>query len=194
MKYIILQKEANYNQSSLIYYETPFFNDQRGGFGVSLDPDFKNQITNKTFIQSNYSFNHKNVIRGMHYQIINPQAKLVRCISGKIIDIVLDIRLSSPTFGKIYTFELNKPNIFLYVPEGFAHGFITLENNSIFEYFVSDIWNKNGERSISIKNILKIKNLFKKDYILSEKDKNPTYQDTNNLFLHSELKQNQSFL
>ncbi len=114
----------------------------------------------------------KNVIRGLHIQLKNPQIKLITVISGKIFDVVLDCRLGSKTFGKYFTIYMSeKENISLYIPEGFAHGFCSLSNDTILYYKNSNYRNKNSETGIiwNDKN-LKIKWPVKKP-IISTKDK-----------------------
>ncbi|MEX2403811.1 MAG: dTDP-4-dehydrorhamnose 3,5-epimerase, partial [Balneolales bacterium] len=88
-------------------------------------------------------------LRGLHYQIINPQAKLVMVTQGEILDVAVDIRKNSPTFGKFVTGRLSEQNKhMLYVPKGFAHGFFVLSETATFLYKCSDYYNPKGERGI----------------------------------------------
>ena len=183
--YNIIKKDFN----DVIYFKSSCFSDNRGYFSISYNKiAFEKEIINQTFVQQNISKSALNVTRGLHYQIENPQAKLVSCLYGRIIDVIMDIRKSSPTFGQMKAYELNNPYTFLYIPIGFAHGFLTLSDYAIFQYFVSDYWNKNGERGINLlkslkeREPLKLQTIYKHEklflnttdlylYILSDKDK-----------------------
>ncbi len=111
------------------------FKDARGYFFESYNKNvfFNNGITTE-FLQDNESLSQKGVLRGLHFQ--NPphaQAKLVRVIQGAVLDVAVDIRKKSPTYGKYYSIKLSAENkTMLYIPEGFAHGFLVLEDNTIF--------------------------------------------------------------
>jgi dTDP-4-dehydrorhamnose 3,5-epimerase len=103
----------------------------------------------ENFIQENQSLSHLNVLRGMHYQEVNPQGKLIQVLSGSIFDVVVDLRSSSSTFGKCATHYLNaKTNEFIWVPPGYAHGFLSLEEESIINYKVTEYRNPNYERTL----------------------------------------------
>ena len=127
------------------------FEDERGYFFESYNQnDFKKIGIIDDFIQDNQSFSKSGVIRGLHLQ--KPpfeQAKLVRVLIGKVLDVVIDIRKDSNTYGQHLIIELSseKNNMF-YIPKGFAHGFVTLED-SIFSYKCSDVYNKESEVSIN---------------------------------------------
>jgi dTDP-4-dehydrorhamnose 3,5-epimerase len=121
----------------VILIKPKVFGDARGFFIESYKQSLfeKHGITNN-FIQDNHSMSAKGVLRGLHYQL-NPQAqgKLVRCVNGAVFDVAVDIRRGSPTFGKWVSYELSAENKYiLWIPAGFAHGFITLENNTEFLY------------------------------------------------------------
>jgi dTDP-4-dehydrorhamnose 3,5-epimerase len=126
------------------------FEDERGWFyEFYKEETFKKHQINYTFVQENQSFSKKGVIRGLHFQ--RPpyaQAKLVTVLSGKVLDVVVDIRPSSPTFKQVYycLLESSKHNM-LMIPEGFAHGFAALED-SIFFYKCSNVYNKQSESGI----------------------------------------------
>ena len=103
------------------------------------------------FIQDNITHSKKGVLRGLHYQIYpNTQSKLVSVIKGTVLDVVVDIRKGSPTFGKHFTQELSDQNNFqLFIPRGFAHGYITLSKTSIFHYKVDNYYHPQSEGSIA---------------------------------------------
>lgn len=128
------------------------FQDDRGYFFESFNKKKFVDLTgfNKEFVQDNQSLSAKNVLRGLHFQCPPfAQAKFVRVVRGAVLDIALDIRKNSSTYGKYLTLELNdKNNLSLFIPEGFAHGFITLEENTIFIYKCSEFYNKESERTI----------------------------------------------
>ena len=126
------------------------FHDDRGHFYESYNQTrfAANGIT-ENFVQDNYSFSSAGVIRGLHFQKEpNGQGKLVRCMTGKVMDIVVDLRKSSPTFGQhgSYLLDAEIGNM-LYVPVGFAHGFVAL-TETIFVYKCTDFWNKEAESGI----------------------------------------------
>jgi len=126
------------------------FTDERGYFLESYNATaFAKQGLDLTFVQDNHSFSHKGVMRGLHLQK-KPfeQGKLIRVISGKVIDVVVDIRKNSKTFGQTASFILDdKKHNMLYVPEGFAHGFATFED-SIFVYKCTKGYSKEAESGI----------------------------------------------
>jgi len=99
--------------------------------------------------QDNFSLSTKNVLRGIHYQIHQPQGKLVRVSHGSVLDVAVDIRRSSPTFGKHVAVELSGENgKMLWIPEGFGHGFLVLSETAGFAYKVTDYYSAVGERTI----------------------------------------------
>lgn len=131
--------------------EPKVFEDKRGYFFESYSADkFKELGIDKVFIQDNQSLSQKGVLRGLHFQ--NPpfaQAKLVRVIKGSVLDIAVDIRKDSPTYGQHFAIELSEKNKkMLYIPEGFAHGFLTLEDNTIFSYKCSENYHPEAEDSV----------------------------------------------
>jgi len=135
----------------LVVIQPKVFEDSRGYF---YEPYNKQVLAdmgiNDDFVQDNQSLSQKDVVRGLHFQ--NPpfaQAKMVRVIQGAVWDVVVDIRKSSPTYGDYYGIELSAKNkTILYIPEGFAHGFKTLEDNTVFLYKCSRYYNKPSEDSI----------------------------------------------
>lgn len=132
--------------------ETDPRKDERGSFERSYCADeFKQHGLKHSMVQSNLSKSEKCfTLRGMHYQTNGAEeAKLVRCIRGKILDVIIDIRPDSPTYCKYYDVELTEENnLMLYVPEGFAHGFMTLEDKCDVFYQVSNFYTPNSERGI----------------------------------------------
>ena len=125
------------------------FEDERGFFLQSFNLKEFEEITGvSNFVQDNHSKSSKGVLRGLHYQVQHSQGKLVRCISGAVYDVIVDLRKSSPTFGKWYGVELNKNNLHLWVPPGFAHGFYTLTDTAEFVYKTTDYYYPEYERSL----------------------------------------------
>jgi dTDP-4-dehydrorhamnose 3,5-epimerase len=124
--------------------------DERGFFieCFSLNQFKKNIAHDVEFVQENHSKSFKGVLRGLHYQIKHPQGKLVRCISGSVFDVIVDLRRSSPTFGKWYGIELNQNNLQLWVPPGFAHGFYTLTETAEFVYKTTDYYYPEYDRTL----------------------------------------------
>ena len=101
------------------------------------------------WVQDNYSLSLKNVIRGIHYQVVQPQAKLIRVSQGAVLDVVVDLRRSSPQFGKHVAVELSADDgNMLYIPVGFGHGFAVLTEHAGFSYKVTDYYCREGERTI----------------------------------------------
>jgi dTDP-4-dehydrorhamnose 3,5-epimerase len=126
------------------------FEDERGLFYESYNQKlFAANGFTEDFVQDNYSWSKKGVVRGLHFQYSpNAQGKLVRCMTGKVMDVVVDIRRDSPTFGQHEKFVLDSAiGNMLYVPAGFAHGFVALEE-TIFVYKCTDYWNKASESGI----------------------------------------------
>lgn len=123
------------------------FGDKRGYFMESYQAnDFKELGIDTVFVQDNQSSSTKGVLRGMHYQINFPQDKLVRVISGEVYDAVVDLRKGSPTYGKSFGVLLSAENRKqLFIPKGFAHGFVVLSDYAEFFYKVSDFYHPNDE-------------------------------------------------
>jgi dTDP-4-dehydrorhamnose 3,5-epimerase len=134
----------------LLIIETKIFKDDRGFFIESYNlRDFANLGINVNFVQDNHSMSKKGVLRGLHFQFKHPQGKLVRVISGRVFDVAIDLRLSSPSFGKWYGVELSGENALqFYIPPGFAHGFIALEENTHFFYKCTDFYYPEDELGI----------------------------------------------
>lgn len=128
------------------------FGDDRGYFFESFNENFFQEKIDPTihFVQDNQSKSQKNVLRGLHFQ--NPpyaQGKLVRVITGSVLDVAVDIRKNSPTYGKHFSVVLSAyNNKMLWIPPGFAHGFVSLEDETIFSYKCTNFYNKNSEGCI----------------------------------------------
>jgi dTDP-4-dehydrorhamnose 3,5-epimerase len=135
----------------VLILEPRVFGDERGFFFESFNRRAFTELAGREidFVQDNHSRSAKNVLRGLHYQIRHPQAKLVRVIQGRVLDVAVDIRRSSPTFGKHVALELSAENKrMVWIPEGFAHGFVTLSESAEFLYKTSDYWHSEHERCI----------------------------------------------
>ena len=156
--------------------EPQVFEDSRGYFFENFNQNTFNKLIDKNvnFIQDNESFSSKGVLRGLHYQMGEfAQAKLVRVIKGKVLDIAVDIRKNSETFGHYVSLELSEENkLQLFVPRGFAHGFIVLSDTAIFSYKCDNFYNKESEGGIIYNdkqlNIDWVLN--ESEFIISEKD------------------------
>jgi dTDP-4-dehydrorhamnose 3,5-epimerase len=135
----------------VLLIEPQVFGDNRGFFFESYNHQ---KFTDKTgvslnFVQDNHSLSQRNVLRGLHYQIIQPQGKLVRTVVGKIFDVAVDIRKSSPNFGKWVGYELSAENkLNLWIPAGFAHGFLVLSEVAEVLYKTTDYYEPKGDRTI----------------------------------------------
>lgn len=163
----------------LLVIEPKVFGDYRGWFIECYNEKvFKDNGINIEFKQDNHSYSkEKGVLRGLHFQNApHAQAKLVRCTRGKIWDIAVDLRKSSPTYLKWFGIELTPLNHkMLLIPQGFAHGFITLEENSEVQYKVDNFYDPKTDRSIRY-NDPNIKIIWPLDnVILSEKDQKAPY-------------------
>jgi len=135
----------------VLILEPKVFGDDRGFFFESFNQRDFAQLTglDVQFVQDNHSRSVKNVLRGLHYQIQHPQGKLVRVTQGAVFDVAVDMRRSSPTFGKWAGVELSADNKRqLWVPPGFAHGFVVLSDTAEFLYKTTDYWFPEFERSL----------------------------------------------
>jgi len=126
------------------------FQDERGYFFEAYHESlFCSLIGNTHFVQDNESKSQRGTLRGLHYQIIQPQAKLLRVLDGEIFDVAVDLRKSSPTFGRYVCIVLrSKDHNQLFIPSGFAHGFLVISETAKILYKVSDYYCPAGERSI----------------------------------------------
>lgn len=153
------------------------FKDERGTFYETFNKQLFEQLSGQqvNFVQDNQSTSTFGVLRGLHFQVgEKAQAKLVRVIQGRVLDIAVDLRKNSPTFGNHFSIELDDlSQEQLFVPRGFAHGFITLSNTSKFAYKCDNFYDKASERGI-IYNDATLNldwHLSEEDFIISEKDK-----------------------
>jgi len=135
----------------VLIIEPKVFGDDRGFFFESFnEDDFSKAIGKKvTFVQDNHSLSKKGVLRGLHYQMQQTQGKLVRVVSGSVFDVAVDLRESSTTFGQWVGAELSVENKKqLWIPEGFAHGFLVLSDEAEFLYKTTDYWHAASEQCI----------------------------------------------
>lgn len=170
--------ETNLKDSYVIKNDK--FDDDRGFFIETFNlKQIENKIKVNNFVQDNHSRSVKGVLRGLHYQVKHPQGKLVRCASGSVYDVIVDLRKSSSTFGKWFGIKLCTPNIQLWVPEGFAHGFYTLSETADVCYKITDYYYPEYDRTL----IWNDKNLnidwpSSDNMIISDKDlKGKTFED-----------------
>ncbi|MBD9515413.1 dTDP-4-dehydrorhamnose 3,5-epimerase [Pseudomonas sp. PDM22] len=135
----------------VVLIEPRVFGDDRGFFFESFNHQHFEEAIDRpvTFVQDNHSRSCKGVLRGLHYQIKSPQGKLVRVVSGEVLDVAVDLRRSSPTFGKWVSALLNAENKHqLWVPEGFAHGFVVLSESADFLYKTTSYYAPEHERCL----------------------------------------------
>jgi dTDP-4-dehydrorhamnose 3,5-epimerase len=135
----------------VVIVEPIVFNDPRGYFMETFkQAEFCEKVASTTFVQDNESKSSRGVLRGLHYQKGEwSQAKLVRVIKGRVLDVAVDIRRSSPTFGKHMMVELSEDNKRqFFIPRGFAHGFLVLSDEAIFTYKVDNVYKPDSEASI----------------------------------------------
>lgn len=170
MSKLIIKKRI-FGECILFEYES--FSDFRGNFSEIINLSEK-QLQKLKFVckQINLVNSNKYVFRGFHYQIKKPQTKIIYCLKGKIIDVVVDIRKKSKTYMKFFEVNLSdKDNFFLYIPKGFAHGYYTLELKSQVIYLCNNFFSSKYERKIHYKNNYLNFNLPKsQSFMISEKD------------------------
>lgn len=177
------------NIPDVVILQPTIYGDSRGYFIETFREDKLEEFLGYkiNFCQDNESKSSKGVLRGLHYQL-HPlaQTKLVRVIQGRVLDVAVDIRKKSPTFGQHVAFELSSENKKqILVPRGFAHGFVVLENDTIFAYKVDNYYSPENDRGIAFNDTsLNIDwKLNHYELNLSEKDaKQPLLKDTNDLF------------
>jgi len=162
----------------LLIIEPNVYKDDRGHFLESFRSDLLRGLgINVSFVQDNESKSQKGVFRGLHFQ--NPphaQGKFVRVIKGSVLDVVVDIREGSSTYGKSFSIELNEENkTMLWIPVGFAHGFLTLQDETIFQYKCTNYYNKESEGSIFWNDPDLNINWPISSPVVSEKDNNAPY-------------------
>lgn len=152
------------------------FEDARGYFFESFSQrEFNEKVAPVTFVQDNESKSVRGVVRGLHFQCPPyTQSKLVRCVKGKVLDVAVDLRKSSPTYGHHVAVELTADNhLQFFIPKGFAHGFAVLSDEAVFQYKCDEFYNPQSEGGIqAFDPALGIDwQISKEDAILSEKDK-----------------------
>ncbi len=165
----------------LLIIKPDVFKDERGYFYEAYnEAKYKEQGIELHFVQDNQSMSKRGVLRGLHFQKPpHAQGKLVRVLAGSVLDVAVDIRKSSPTYGKWHSVILSEENKLQYwIPPGFAHGFLTLEDNTIFSYKCTALYNKKSEGSIRWNDPDLNINWSFYEPILSEKDKMaPLFKD-----------------
>lgn len=162
----------------LLIIEPKVFGDERGFFMESWNANAFNQAIGSevSFVQDNHSCSAKGVLRGLHYQLQNPQAKLVRVAQGAVLDVTVDLRKNSKTFGQHLAVELSEQNKRqLWIPAGFAHGFLVLSESADFLYKTTDYYHPASERCILWNDAtlgIQWPSVAGVDFIISDKDKN----------------------
>ena len=169
------------NIEGLLVIQPKVFGDERGYFFESFRDDvLNNHGVSSKFVQDNQSKSNKGILRGLHFQKApHAQGKLVRVVKGSVLDIALDIRTNSPTYGHHFSIELNEVNkTIFYIPPGFAHGFLTLEDNTLFSYKCTNYYNLESEGSVLWNSASLNIDWGIENPILSEKDKTaPNFMD-----------------
>ena len=167
----------------VVIIEPRVFGDERGYFFESFSQrEFEEKVCKTTFIQDNQSFSTYGVLRGLHFQAApHAQSKLVRVTKGKVLDVAVDIREGSPTYGKHVAVELSEENHRqLFIPRGFAHGFVVLSDEVIFQYKCDNFYNKESEGALlwNDPELCIDWGIAHADAILSEKDQeSPSLKD-----------------
>ena len=127
----------------VLLLEPRVFGDDRGFFMESWNARTFGEATglDVAFVQDNHSYSTRGVLRGIHYQVVRPQGKLVRVVTGSVFDVAVDLRRSSPTFGRWVGYELSAQNkLQMWIPPGFGHGFVVLSESADFLYKTTDYW------------------------------------------------------
>jgi dTDP-4-dehydrorhamnose 3,5-epimerase len=167
-------KKIETSLSGVLLLEPRVFGDDRGFFLESYNERlFAEAGIRERFVQDNHSYSERNVIRGLHYQIGKPQGKLVRVVTGEILDVAVDLRRSSGTFGKWQSFKLSGENKqMLWIPVGFAHGFRVLSESAHVLYKATSFYAPEQERTLAWNDSeLKVDWHLEGEPIISEKDK-----------------------
>ena len=161
------------NLLDALVIEVDKFEDDRGFFMESYTSSkFNSGGIKYDFVQDNHSKSSQSVLRGLHYQVKRPQGKLMRCISGVIYDIAVDLRQSSPTFGKWIGVTLNRPEKQLWIPPGFAHGFYVMSETAEVTYKTTDYYFPDDQETLAWDDsTLNIDWMLIKEPILSAKDR-----------------------
>lgn len=179
--------------NDLILIEPTVHFDDRGYFFESFRLDLLEDVINKkiNFVQDNESRSNKGVLRGLHFQLPPfDQSKLVRVLQGKVLDVVVDIRKASRTFGKYIAVELSDKNKFqLFIPSGFAHGYLVLSDTAVFSYKVDNYYSPEHERGIAFDDSDLAINwqISKEKLLLSDKDKKyGSFKELDNIFFNKQ--------
>jgi len=163
------------NLDSVVLLEPPAYHDTRGFFREIFNETAFDLATgvHRDWVQDNHSRSRRNVLRGIHYQLGTPQGKLVSCISGEIFDVAVDLRRSSPSFGRWFGTSLNPTNgLQLWIPEGFGHAFLTLSEAADVLYKVTAPYDPAGNRTLAWDDpVLGIRWPLTEDPILSDNDR-----------------------
>lgn len=171
----------------LLLIKPKVFADARGHFFESYRKDALAKAgIHAEFVQDNQSLSGKGIVRGLHFQAPpHAQDKLVRVVRGRVLDVAVDIRKNSKTYGQYYSVELSAENfLLLFIPKGFAHGFETLEDNTIFSYKCTDYYHPPSEGGILWDTMQPPIPWQTNDPVLSEKDlKNPSFLEFQTPFL-----------
>ena len=179
---MIIEKQTLDN---VLLFKPEVFKDKRGYFFESYRASvLKDNSFNKEFVQDNEVFSkNAGVIRGLHYQLNRPQAKLIHVITGAITDVIVDIRLGSPDFGKSLKIRIDSASHNLvYIPEGFAHGYLVLEQNTVVQYKCTNYYDPSSEFGIRWDDKDLNISWGIDNQIISDKDKNlPKLKDQTNL-------------
>ena len=156
----------------IVIFEPKIIEDDRGYFFESFrQDDFASKLSSVHFKQENQSKSSKGTFRGLHYQLKRPQGKLVKVAKGRVLDIAVDIRKNSPTFGKSFSMEINDiKHTMMYIPPGFAHGFYVLSEYAIFQYKCTAYYDPLDEYGISWNDEDLDLDLPKSKMIISERD------------------------
>ena len=166
----------------LLIIEPRIFADHRGYFMETYNaPEFKEKGIPYDFVQDNQSKSSRGVLRGLHYQIHYPQAKLVRVLEGEVFDVAVDLRANSATYGQWYGTILSGENKKMFmIPRGFAHGFVVLSEEAVFAYKCDDVYHPNDEGGLLWNDPdLGIEWPFDGEPVLAEKDKSyPLFRDS----------------
>lgn len=164
--------------SGLLLFIPTVFSDERGYFFESFNEDnYKKAGIDFCFVQDNISKSKKGTIRGLHYQAgEKAQGKLCQVLLGKVLDVAVDVRFGSPTFGKHFSYELSEENHSqLWIPPGFAHGFSVLSDEAIFSYKCTALYSKEHERAIIFNDTDLNIDWKTENPLISEKDSNATF-------------------
>ena len=179
---MIIEKQ---NLDNVLLIKPEVYKDKRGYFFESYrDSFFKENSLNIEFVQDNEVFSkNAGIIRGLHYQLGKSQGKLIHVVSGAIIDVIVDIRLGSPDFGKSIKIRLDSDlHNMVYIPEGFAHGYLVLEERTIIQYKCTNYYDPTSEFGIRWDDIDLNISWDVTDPIISDRDKNlPQLKEQNNL-------------